>query len=220
MVDETGKRKLEVVKEDAEPVKEEKPIADAGDLSSLWLDTKLGDGLTETHVYKVPIGKPKDFFRVHPDPAYRRKAEIYTHKIEGQIDEQHYLIDRPMHGVIDEARPCTLVVCIYRDGTLRLWPLKLPRDGERDNNAWVTARAAARSAMDRWVKVVWKRDAFHTRDALPGYAPDPDYKTLPSFDELVTAACGEHGIIRDRDHPIVKNLFGAPAEPAGDDDGL
>ena len=115
MVDES-KRKLEVVKEDAEPSKEEKPIADAGDLSSLWLDTRLGDGLTETHVYKVPIGKPKDFFRVVPDPAYRRKVEIYTHKIEGQIEEQHYFIDRPMQGIIDEARPCTLVVCIYRDG--------------------------------------------------------------------------------------------------------
>ena len=84
----------------------------------------------------------------------------------------------------------------------------------------MTARAAARSAMDRWVKVVWKRDAFHTRDAQPGYAPDPDYKTLPPFDELVTAACGDHGIIRDRNHPIVKNLFGAPAETGDGDDGL
>jgi hypothetical protein len=198
-----------------------KPVTDADDLASLWLDTTLGDGLTETHIYKIPTGKPKDYFRVCPDLAYRRKVEIYTHKIESQIEEQHYLIDGPMHGVIDEARPCTLVVCIYRDGTLRLWPLKLPKDGEKDNDAWVTARAAARTAMERWVKLVWKRNAYQTRDAQKGYASDPDYSKLPPFNDLVLAACGEHGIIRDRNHAIVKNLFGAPPEkPDGGDDGL
>jgi hypothetical protein len=221
MVDELSKPKLEVVREDTKPSEKQKPIADATDLSSLWLDTELGDGLTETHTYKVPIGKPRDFFRVVPLPDYRRKTEIYTHKIEGQIEEQHFLIDKPMRGVIDEARPCTLVVCIYRDGSVRFWPLKLPKDGEKDNDAWVSARAAARSGMEKWVKLVWKRNAYQTRDALDGYAPDPDYKTLPSFDELVTAAWGEHGIVRDRNHPIVKNLFGAPpVKPDGGDDGL
>ena len=103
----------------------------------------------------------------------------------------------------------------------RLWPLKLPKDGEKDNNAWVSARAAARSAMERWVKVVWKREGYLTRDAQAGYAPEPNYKTLPSFNELITAAFGEQGIIRDQNHPIVKNLFGAPPEKPGDgDDGL
>jgi hypothetical protein len=167
-------------------------------------------------------GRCGDFFRVVPDPAYRRKTKIYVHKIERQIEEQHYIVDKPMHDVLDDdARPCTLVTCVYRDGTVRLWPLKLPRDGEEDNAAWVSARAAARSAMERWVKVVWKRGAFQIRTALDGYTPEPDYKTLPSFDELVTTAYGEHGIIRDRNHPIVKNLFGAPPEkPDGDDDGL
>src|SRR5262249_53376721 len=35
-----------------------------------------------------------------------------THKVEGQVDETNYIITKPMQGVIDEARRCTLVTCI------------------------------------------------------------------------------------------------------------
>jgi hypothetical protein len=127
------KPKLEVVS--AKPVP-----ADADDIASLWLDTALGDGLVDVRLHTVPVGKPKDFFRVCPDPAYRRLVEIYAYKNEEQGgEEQHYLIDKPMHGVIEEARRATLVTVVYRDGSVRLWPLKLPKEGEKDNDAWVTA---------------------------------------------------------------------------------
>jgi hypothetical protein len=198
-------------------VEDYKAPADADDLNGLWLDTSLGDGLTDTRLHSVPVGKPSTFFRVIADPAYRRLTEIYTHKVEGQVEEQHYLIDKPMHGVIDEARRATLVACVYRDGSVRLWPLKLPKEGEKDNEAWMTARSAARIAMERWVKLLWQRRAYLTRDAQPGYAPDPDVSKLPTFNELVRLAFGDHGIIRDRDHPIVKDLFGHAQKPDGED---
>ena len=65
---------------------------DAQDFDSLWLDAGLGDGITDVHFHTVPTGKPRDFFRTHPDAAYRRRTEIYTHKPEGAIDEKHYII--------------------------------------------------------------------------------------------------------------------------------
>jgi hypothetical protein len=193
------------------------PPADATDLSGLWLDTKLGDGLTNTRLHSVPVGKPRSFFRVIADERYRRLVEIYVHKIEGQVEEQHYLIDRPMHGVIEEARRATLVTCFFRDGSLGLWALKLPKEGEKDNEAWMSARAAAKVAMDRWVKLLWQRRSYLTRDAQPGYAPDPDLEKIPPFNELVRLAFGDHGIIRDHDHPIVKDLFGHAQKPDGED---
>ena len=104
------------------------------------------------------------------------------------IDETHYILAPAMHGQIPEARPCTLVTVVYRDGTPRLWPIKFPKEGEHDNEAWITARAAAKAAIEKWVKLVWVRRAYMTRDALPGYAPDPDFSKLPPFNELVQLA--------------------------------
>jgi hypothetical protein len=207
MADEIAKTKLEIVK----------PVSDASDLSDLWLDPALGDGLTDTHWGDVPVGKPKDFFRVCPHADYRRRAEIYTHKPEGQIEEQNFILARPMLGRIPEARSCTVVVCVYRDGSPRLWPLRSPRPDEKDNTAWKSARVAARDAMDNWIRIVWVRKAYQVRRALPGYAPDPDWSKLPTLDRLVDLAFGEHGIIRDTNHPIYRELMGAIPEETDDD---
>jgi hypothetical protein len=191
---------------------------DAKDFDTLWLDPGLGDGIVDVSYHSAATGKPKDFFRTVPDSAYRRRTEIYTHKPEGMIDEQHYILAPAMHGRIPEARPCTLVTVVYRDGSPRLWPIKFPKDGEKDNEAWITARAAAKVGMERWVKLVWVRRAYQTRDALEGYAPNPDFSKLPPFVELVKLAFGEHGIIRNTAHPIYRELFGMPKEAADDDD--
>src|SRR6516165_6312302 len=102
------------------------PPDDALDIDSLWLDPALGDGLVNVHYHTIPIGKPKNFFRICPDPAYRRLVELYAHKIEGQVDEAHFIIAPAMRGMFAEAQRCTLVTAIYRDGSPRLWPLKLP----------------------------------------------------------------------------------------------
>jgi hypothetical protein len=194
-----------------------KPTDDTSDIESLWLDPGLGDGITTTSNHVIPVGKPRDFFRVNSDPQYIRRTEIYTHKPEGVIDEQHYIIGPEMRGRIPEARPATIVTCIYRDGSLRLWPICFPREGERDNDAWTSARNAAKVAMTKWVKLLWLKRAYQTRDAQPGYAPEPDFTKLPSFNELVKIAYGAHGIINDTEHPIYRELFGMAAEKAEGD---
>jgi hypothetical protein len=192
---------------------------DAQDFDSLWIDSELGDGITDTNYHTIPVGRPKDFFRLHPDKHYRRRTEIYTHKPEGMIDEQHYIIDEAMRGRIEEAQPCTLACVVYRDGSPRLWPLKLPKDGGHDNEAWLSARNGAKAGLTKWVKLVWVRRTFVTREAMPGYAPDPDWSKLPPFNELVKLAFGVHGIVRDTKHPIYRELFGAdPKTALGDDD--
>jgi hypothetical protein len=210
MTDEAKRPKLHAV--------DTAPPDDAKDFDSLWLNPQLGDGITDTHYHTVQVGRPKDFFRLHPNTAYRRRTEIYTHKPEGVIDEQHYIIDEPMRGRIDEAQPCTLVCVIYRDGSPRLWPLKFPKDGARDNDAWISARSGAKAGLHKWVKLLWQRRAFTTREAMPGYAPEPDWGKLPSFNELVKLAFGAHGIIRDTDHPIYRELFGEAPKREDDDD--
>ena len=191
---------------------------DALDIEALWLDSALGDGLADTNWHTIPVDKPKDFFRVHPNPDFRRRTEIYAHKTEGQIETAYYILGPEMRGRLEEARPCILVTCIYRDGSPRLWPIMFPRDGEKDNAAWTSARSSARTAIDKWVKLVWAGRSYLTRDAQPGYAPDPDWKKVPPFNELVRAAFGPHGVIQDTNHPIYRELMGAPATLNSNDD--
>lgn len=92
----------------------------------------------------------------------------------------------------------------------------MPREGERDNEAWKTARAAARVGLERWVKLLWAKRAYKTREAQPGYAPDPDWTKLPTFNELVRVAFGQHGVIENEQHPIYRELFGAKPEKPDD----
>src|SRR5262249_10193809 len=146
---------------------------------------------------------------------------LYVLKAEGAIDEQHFIVAPSMVGKIEEARPCTLVTCIYRDGTPRLWPIKFPKEGEKDNAAWITARAAAKTAIEKWSRLVWVRSAYITRDALEGFAPHPDWSKLPSFDELARLAFGKDGVIRNTSHDVYRDLFGHPKKAAADaDDAL
>ena len=97
-------------------------VKDASDFNDLWMPADLGDGIVDVKRTSLTVGKPKDFFRVHPDKAFRRRTEVYVHKVEGQIDEQTYIIAPNLWGRIEEATSATIVACVYRDGTPRLGP--------------------------------------------------------------------------------------------------
>lgn len=196
-----------------------KPPPDAADLADLFVDTGQGDPLTETTVHGIAIDKPKDFFRVHPDPAYRKQCFVYTLKIEGQVEEHHYIIAESMRDLVPEAKLCLVTTCIYRNGAVRLWLLKLPREGEKDQMAWSTARAAAREALTKWTKLVWVGSKYDTRTASPGYAEDPDLTKIPPYERLVELGFGAHGVMRDESHPVYRDhIIGAA--PSKSDDGL
>ena len=192
---------------------------DAADIAELYLDSGQGDPLTTVTLHKIPVGKPKDFFRTVPDSSYRKPVEIYTHKSENTIDEQYYVIGPALRGQIEEAQPCLLVAVVDRLGAPRLWPIKQPKDGGKDNIAWQTARAIAKTGLTHWVRVVWggSGTGYLERKADPGYAPDPDFSKLLPFDDLIKAAFGAHNVIRDKSHPIYRGLFGI-GQPANDPD--
>jgi hypothetical protein len=209
--------KLEVVK--SPPLEIVKPVEDASDIESLWMDSKLGDGITNVYRHVVPIGKPRDFFRTHPLESYRRRTEVYTHKVEGEIEETHYIIGPALWGQIEEARPCLLVCVVDREGEPRLWPVKFPREGEKDNDAWKSARIACRKAIDNWTKIVWSKRSYVTREAEEGYAPTPNFGKLPPYNELIAHAFGESCIIRNTNHKMYLALMGKKPTEAGGDDG-
>jgi hypothetical protein len=192
-----------------------KKIADADDIEALWEDDSLGDPLTTTHVHSIPIGKPRDFFRTCPDRKYRKQTWLYTHKSENVIGEQYFIIDKPMRDKVRGARPCTLIVVVDRAGAPRIWPLMSPKPGETDNVAWITARAAARDGMTNWVRLEWAGTAtgYLTVTADKGYAPEPNYTKLPSFNKMVKIAFGPDGIWSNENNRAYRAIYGKVAEP-------
>jgi len=67
---------------------------------------------------------------------------------------------------------------------------------------------------------VWTGRAYITRDAQPGYAPDPDISRIPAWNDLVRLSIGENGVIRDTSHFMYRELYGIPpaASESNDDD--
>ena len=75
---------------------------DASDIEALWLDPAPGDGLTDTNWHTIPVDKPKDFFRVHPDPDYRRVPKSMPTR--PKIETTYYILGG-YAGTVEEARP-------------------------------------------------------------------------------------------------------------------
>jgi hypothetical protein len=190
-----------------------KSPSDADDLADLWEDDALGDPLAADHVHHIPVDPPRDFFRSCPDRKYRRKTWVYVHKSENAVGKQYFIVQKAMRDKIPEARPCTLLTVVDRAGMPGLWPLMSPRPGESDNTAWATSRDVARDGLTRWTKPVWQGRQFISRFADQGYAPDPDWRRLPPFNELVRTGLGPDGIIRDEQNRAYRAMFGKVDQP-------
>src|ERR1017187_1788526 len=101
----------------------------------------------------VPVRKPnrQDFVRVHSDPRYRL-TPIAT--IEVKEDREVYLVTPDMAQALPgEFSTVTLFTTINRQGTLHLWPVKLPTPEGRQNEWHRSGAEAAERAMQKWVRV-------------------------------------------------------------------
>jgi hypothetical protein len=192
------------------------PPADAADITALFIKSDQGDPLTTVTLHRIPVGRPKDFFRTVPDPAYRERAEIYVHKAENSSDETVYIIGPALHEQIQEANPCILVTVIDRLGNPRIWPIKTAKPGGKEQAAWTTSLAIAKTGLTHWVRMVWVNNStgYLERKAEEGYAPEPDFSKLPPFDQLSAAAFPKAEWILDKNHVVYRNLFGL-ATPSG-----
>src|SRR6516162_10933119 len=97
------------------------------DPAALRLDQSFADTVGVKKVLTtVPVRRPnrQDFVRVHPDPKYRLTPAAI---IEVKEDREVYLVTPDMAQALPgEFTPVTLFTAINRQGTLHLWPVKLP----------------------------------------------------------------------------------------------
>jgi hypothetical protein len=178
------------------------------DPSSLRLDQSFADTVgVKKLLTTVPVRKPnrQDFVRVHPDPAYRLTPAAI---IEVKEDREIYLVTpRMAQALPGEFAPATLYTAINRQGTLHVWPVKLPMPDGRQNEWHRSAAEAAERAMSKWLRISANMSlgAYEMAEAL-GAIPEPEWPDLP-FDEILKIAF--HGRIVDSpDHPLVQRLRG------------
>jgi hypothetical protein len=197
------------------------PPPELVDFESLWIRSDDADPLTTKTLHKIPIGRPKDFFRTVPDPSYRRKAEIYVHKSDNNNDETMYLIGSALRGQIAEAKPFVIVTVVDRLNKPRLYPIRVPDEDGTDYVSWETQRSIAAQAKDKWVRLFYQGHAhgYGSRIAEDGYAPEPDFSQLPTYNELINGGFGPTGVMNIKSHPVYRDLFGL-VSPASDDDDI
>jgi len=186
------------------------PIAaapDPFDLASL----RLNPSFLETAGVKkllttVPVKKPspQDFIRVHPAPEYRENFAM----VDLREDREEYLVlPAILPELTGEVVYKTVFTAINRQGTVFLWPVRLPAADDRKTEWPRSAREAAELAMTRWVrmKANMSLGAYEITVAESVMA-DPAWPEL-SYPELVRVAFRER-IITTLDHPVIKRLRG------------
>ena len=177
-------------------------------LSGLRLDQSYADTVgVKKLLTTVPVRKPnrQDFVRVHDDPRYRLTPAAI---IEVKEDREVYLVTPEMAQALPgEFSMVTLYTTINRQGTLHIWPVKLPTPDGRQNEWHRSAAEAAERAMKKWVRVTSSMSlgAYEIFEAS-GDLPEPGWPDIP-FEEILKIAFRERLVDR-ADHPLVQRLQG------------
>jgi hypothetical protein len=143
--------------------------------------------------------------RVHPESAFRLTPAAI---IEEKNDREVYLVTPDiLRAVEGEYAIVTLFTAISRQGTLFLWPVKLP-NGEGKYNEWHRSGAeGAERAMEKWVRVTANMDlgAYDISEARGDLSEPiwPDY----ALEEILKIAFRDRLVDR-ADHPLVQRLLG------------
>ena len=181
-----------------------KDPADTDMLSRLRISQDFGGKAgTRKLVTTIPIHPPKkpEFIRVHPT---MQAMLVWTLMDEQLIFVVTNDIADSLPGLVVAKE---LVASITRQGTLFLWPLRVPGEHGRTDNWLTSAREAAVHAVHKWVRVQANMDlgAFEIYEAM-GAIPDPEWPQL-SMDEIVRIAV-KGRVIDTLDHPVLRKLRG------------
>jgi hypothetical protein len=154
----------------------------------------------------VPVRKPHrhDFFRVRPEQEYRDNFGL----IQVGVDKDFYLVVPNLTGeLFGEVAPCVVYTVVNRQGTVFLWPVRLPGPDGRMLEWWETAHQAANLATKEWVRISANKDlgAYEILVAQ-GQLPPPEWPDYTFRDLLRTAF--QKRLIDRPDHEVIRQLRG------------
>jgi hypothetical protein len=215
MVNKAKKTKPHIVEEESSTTPPPPPVTppsaeDLGDydIKKLILNQ---DFLQTAGVRKViltiPVRKPnnQEFVRVHPSPEFRANVAL----LELHDDREIFLVTPPMAQELPgEFYMATLFTAINRQGTVFLWPVRLPPP-DRAPLAWhVSAGEAAQLGMSEWIRVRSNMSAKSYECEVAGKTlSDPVWPNL-TFQKMIQTAFKDDHLINRPDHYVVLKLRG------------
>jgi hypothetical protein len=154
----------------------------------------------------VPIRKPhrQDFIRVHPAKEYRDTFGM----LPIGDGKDFYLVHPSMAGeLVGEFYTWQVYTCLNRQGTLFLWPVRLPGPDGKINEWWRTAHEATEHAMKKWTRISANQNlgAYEVRLAESAIA-EPEWPEH-TFAELLRIAFRDR-MINAPDHEVIRQLRG------------
>lgn len=160
--------------------------------------------LLEKILNHVPVRKPgkESFFRTHAEHSV--DALVLELKEDG---ETLFVDPRLQEALLGEKCVCLrrLQLCVTRQGTAFIWPLRLPTEGR--NDAWArTALDAATTALKRWTRIQADMGMGGYRVAVAKIEAEPVWPTRP-FNEILKIAFNGSAI-ESLDHPALARLRG------------
>jgi hypothetical protein len=183
--------------------------ADPFDPEQLKLSQNFGATLgVQRALITVPVRKPAGewWVRTHPDVGYRLETAV----VELKDDHETYLVDRSLwDGLATEGTfsPRLILTAVNRQGTLFLWPIRMPGPDGRPNTWNQSAQEAAIMACGGWVRVRSNMN-LGAYEVLMTSAdiPDPIWPK-ESFRDLLEIAFRDR-FIDHPDHPVLQRLRG------------
>lgn len=163
---------------------------------------------TQKLLVTIPARKPDKawWIRVHPDEQYRIETLVLELKDARELyliaaDIREHLLGEP---TVSRRR---IVTAINRQGTLFLWPLRLPDESGKLDPWGETALAGADSATRGWTRIsanmalgandIWQAQAFLSEPEWPAH----------TFQEMLRVAFRGR-MIDSVDHPVLRRLRG------------
>jgi hypothetical protein len=185
------------------------PPPDPFDPANLRLSQDfLSTGGVQKHVTSVPVRRPslEEWFRVNPSPDYT----LDTLVMELKETQESYLVSRTLRDELatePTVSPRRLHVALNRNGTVFLWPLRLPPAEGRQDRWSESALVAAEAAKTSWVRLQADMGlgayVFFTPQAELPPAPWPDV----TFAQLLKLAF-RNSFIETTEHLVLRRLRG------------
>ncbi len=122
-------------------------MSDAFDFESLKLPQNFSEHVgVKKHLLAVNVSKPskQTFFRVHEDKAYQRNVAL----IDFDEDDCFYAVaPQLVSDLSDLLVPATLFTAVTRQGTVFLWPVRLPGPDGKSHSSWGLAACRRRACI-------------------------------------------------------------------------